>query len=93
MARRKNVLITYKKLSKGCFGFAYPDKNLIELDKNLKGRKHLEILIHESLHILYPERDEAFIEVEAAKLTRILWEENYRRIDNSIGGKLQDGTK
>lgn len=92
MAPRRNVKIIYKKL-KGEFGNAYPDKNLIELDNRMKGRKHLEILIHESLHILYPERDEPYIEEEAAKLTKILWCENYRRIDNSIGGKLQDGTK
>lgn len=92
MARRKNVLITYKNL-KDAHGYAYPKDNIIELDLKLKGRKHLEILIHESLHILYPERAEEFIEVEAAKLTRILWKENYRRIDNTIGGKLQDETK
>lgn len=85
--------VVYKRFRK-VNGYAHIRKQgLIELDIALKGKKHLEILIHESLHLLYPERDEAYVEEEAIKLTNTLWNEGYRRVDNSNEQALQDGTK
>jgi len=87
------IRIFYKKLGrKKLWGEADHDKNLILLDERLHGRKHLEILTHESLHLLLPGANEDEIVRISTALTRVLWEENYRRIDNDDEIPLQDGT-
>jgi hypothetical protein len=83
--------VIYKRLKKNN-GFAHVNRKVIEIDKTLTGKKHFEILIHEALHILYPERDEAYITEEAITLVNTLWNEGYRRVDNSNDTPLQDGT-
>ena len=58
----------------------------------LKGKKHLEILTHESLHILLPGANEEEIVRISTALIKVLWKENYRRIDSDDNVPLQDGT-
>ena len=90
MARIK---IIYRKLGKEqAYGIA-SSNGVIELDSRLKSKKHLEVLIHEVLHILQPEDSEEEIIEKSLTLTKILWKENYRRIDQSDHEPLQDGTK
>jgi len=90
MARIK---IIYRKLGKEqAYGIA-SSNGVIELDSRLKSKKHLEVLIHEVLHILQPEDSEEEIIEKSITLTKILWKENYRRIDQSDHEPLQDGTK
>ena len=87
-----NITLKYTKLGRSkAWGFAHQDLNLIEIDTRLKGRKHLEILTHETLHLLFPELDEDKIVEKSIILTKILWDENYRRVDNDTTQKLQDG--
>jgi predicted ATP-dependent Lon-type protease len=64
----------------------------VELDKTLKGKKHLEILIHECLHLLYPDSEEEEIIKNSVTLTNTLWHEKYRRVDDKEGIPMQDGT-
>jgi len=90
MARIK---IIYRKLGKEqAYGISSSD-GIIELDSRLKSKKHLEVLIHEVMHLLQPEDDEDEIVRKSVTLTKILWKENYRRIDQSDHEPLQDGTK
>ena len=87
------IRIKYKKLGKEqVHGLAWADGE-IHLDSRLKGRKHLEILIHEVSHVLWPNDDEEEIVEKSIILTKILWKEGYRRVDNSKSLPLQDGTK
>ena len=87
------IVIKYKKLGKEkVHGLAYEDGEVV-IDSRLKGRKHLEILIHEVSHLLWAEADEATIVEKSITLTRILWKEGYRRVDNSKHLPLQDGSK
>jgi hypothetical protein len=87
------IKIIYRKLGKEqAYGIASSD-GVIELDSRLKSKKHLEVLIHEVLHILQPEDSEEEIIEKSITLTKILWKENYRRIDQSDHEPLQDGTK
>lgn len=86
------IKVVYKKL-KNNYGFSHIDKKFIEVDKDIKGKKQLEIILHESLHIIYPEREEAFIIEESITLTNTLWHEGFRRVDNSNDVPLQDGSK
>ena len=58
MARIK---IIYRKLGKEqAYGIASSD-GIIEIDSRLKSRKHLEVLLHELLHILQPKDSEEMI--------------------------------
>ena len=77
--------VVYRKLGKEkAWGQAHTDSNMIEIDPRLKGRKKMEILIHESLHILNPEWSETKVIDQSKKLSNLLWKEHYREVDNSI---------
>jgi hypothetical protein len=85
------IKIIYRKLGREkAHGMASSD-GIVELDERLKGKKHLEILIHEVLHLLYPRNSEETIVRNSVTLTRILWKEGHRRIDQKEDEPLQDG--
>lgn len=64
----------------------------VMLDTRLKAKKHLEILLHECLHILYPDDTEEEIIEKSVTLTNTLWHEKYRRIEEHNTIPLQDGS-
>ena len=85
--------IIYKKLGREkLWGEADLEDNSITLDIRLKVKKHLEILTHGSLHILLPGANEEEIVRISTALIKVLWKENYRRIDSEDNVPLQDGT-
>lgn len=88
------IKIVYRKLGKEqAYGIASSD-GIIEIDSRLKSKKHLEVLIHELLHVLQPEDSEETIIKKSVTLTKILWKEGYRRIDQTKDHEpLQDGSK
>jgi hypothetical protein len=87
------IKIEHKKLGREkAYGMADSD-GTIYLDPRLKGKKHLEILVHECLHILYPMDSEEAIVDKSVTLCKLLWKEGYRRVDNSNKVPLQDGSK
>jgi hypothetical protein len=86
------IKIIYRKLGKEqAYGISSSD-GVIEIDERLKGKKHCEILIHEILHLLNPKDDEKTIIRKSVTLTKILWNEGYRRIDDTNDEPLQDGS-
>ena len=86
------IKIIYKKLGREqAHGIAESD-GIIYLDPRLKGKKHLEIMIHEVLHILNPADSELSIIKKSITLTKVLWMEGYRRVDDSNDEPLQDGS-
>jgi len=86
------IKIIYKKLGREqAHGIAESDGN-VYIDARLKGKKHCEILIHEVLHLLNPKDDEKTIIRKSVTLTKILWNEGYRRVDDSNDEPLQDGS-
>ena len=88
------IKIIYRKLGKEqAYGIASSD-GIIEIDSRLKSKKHLEVLIHELLHLLNPKDTEDMVIKKSVTLTKILWQEGYRRIDQSTDHEpLQDGSK
>jgi hypothetical protein len=87
------IKIEHKKLGREkAYGMADSD-GTIYLDPRLKGKKHLEILVHETLHILYPMDTEEAIISKSVTLCKLLWKMGYRRVDNSNKVPLQDGSK
>ena len=87
------IKIEHKKLGREkAYGMADSD-GTIYLDPRLKGKKHLEILVHETLHILYPMDSEEASISKSVTLCKLLWKMGYRRVDNSNKVPLQDGSK
>lgn len=74
MAKTK---VEYRKL-RTAWGYAYINQNKIILYDKLKGKKHLEIILHEKLHILFPDLDEDAVIRYSRGICDLLWSEGYR---------------
>lgn len=70
-------------------GLAHLGEDMIEIDARLTGRKRLEIVIHECLHLLNPAMSEDEVIRQSKKLCLTLWKLNYRSVDNEKGLPLQ----
>ena len=89
----KQTRIKFKKVKLGrqnIWGLA--DEYPLQIDIRCRGKKELEIYIHESLHYLFPKMSEEEVERKAILLTNTLWHEGYRKTDNSNDQPLQDGS-
>jgi hypothetical protein len=74
--------IVFKKLGREkLWGQAHFDDNIIELDPRLDKKKHLEILIHEALHLLNCEWSETKVVRQSKRLANVLWKQGYRKCD------------
>ena len=62
-------------------GLAWPEDRTIAIDKRLKGQRKLEVIIHEIIHIQNPKWSEIMVEGKAKELADILWELNFREVD------------
>jgi hypothetical protein len=71
--------VQYKRLRK-YWGWAYVHEDKIELYHKLKGKKHLEILLHEKLHLLFPDHDEKAIQRISKDMCNVLWKDGYRKL-------------
>ena len=76
----KKIKVRERKL-RYYYGYAYPDKSLVEITPNLKPRQYLDTLIHEILHVMYPNDSESKISQNASTITHHIWKKGYRRID------------
>ena len=81
-------VIRRKLARERAWGLSHSD-GIIEIDERLKGRKLLEILIHEAMHILNPEMTENEVVRQSKALTKLLWREGYRWTDNDQSQPLQ----
>lgn len=87
----KVTKVVIKKLGRSkVWGQAFHETGIIEIDPRCVGRKHLEIITHEATHIIMPYLTEEAVSKYAAELTRVLWEQGYRKSDNDASIKLQD---
>lgn len=87
------IKVIHKKLGREqAHGIAESD-GTIYIDPRLKGRKALEIYIHECHHLLNPEHSEEETIRQSVILTKMLWSLGYRMVDNSKHLPLQDGSK
>lgn len=78
MAKTK---VEYRKL-RTAWGYAYINQNKIALWDKLKhkkyAKKHLEILIHEKLHLMFPDLSEEVINQHGKEMSGFLWDHNVR---------------
>jgi hypothetical protein len=91
MAPKRRIKVVYRKLGREKIWGQAEDH--IEMDERLMGKKHLEILIHEALHVCFPSLSEDDVVRAGVLMANTLWHEQYRRVDNSNYFALQDGKK
>ena len=86
--------VRYKKLGRRtALGIVEHGDDIIYIDPRLKGRKQMEILIHEAMHILWPhivknDEEEEVIMI-SVELTKMLWSEGFRRVDTDESTDFQ----
>ena len=91
MPTKRKIKVVHKKLGRQkAWGQA---ADYIEIDSRANGKKHLEILVHEAIHILIPILSEDAVTGMGVILANTIWDERYRRVDNSNEIPLQDGLK
>ena len=74
--------MVHKKLGREkAWGMADCGGNTIWLDSRLKGKRRLEVTLHELMHLLYPEESEENVDHCGKLLSRILWREGWRKIE------------
>jgi hypothetical protein len=71
--------VRYKRLRK-YWGWAYINEDKIDLYHKLKGKKHLEIILHEKLHLIFPDHDEKAIKRISKDICNLLWLDGYRKL-------------
>lgn len=82
LRRSGEILITDKKLGRErASGQAWQGENLIEIDPRQSHKEYMDTLIHESLHIFFSDWSEQKVKKTAKKLTSVLWNENYRKVN------------
>lgn len=86
------IKVKYKKLGKEkAWGLA--DSNgTVYIDSRLKGKKALEILIHECIHLLWENDSEEDVIKKSVALCNTIWNQRYRRIEEDKEQPLQDGS-
>lgn len=67
------------KKMQSCWGWCDIDKATITLCRSLRGRKRLDILVHELLHAEFPDLDESVVKQAGTDIANVLWKQGYRR--------------
>jgi fructose-specific phosphotransferase system component IIB len=84
MSRATIKKVIHRKLGReNADGLAWKEDSTIEIDERLKGKKHLETVIHEALHILNPEMSETQVVEQSKAIKNLLWKLRYRRAELS----------
>lgn len=77
----RKLILTERKLGRErAAGQAFPEDGLIEIDPRLEPRQWLSTLVHEAVHIAFPDADERSVARAERIVTRILWLAGIRRI-------------
>ena len=80
---KKKITVVEKKLGRECNWaqvFDFDKTALIEIDPRQKSKRYMDSMLHEGLHVLFPNESETKIKLAARTLTKLLWEKDFRRI-------------
>jgi len=82
------IKVVERKLGRHChakgmkmFGQAWVGDGLIEIDPRQSPKERMDTLIHECLHLLYPEESEEAVSSAGSSIAAVLWRDGYRRIE------------
>jgi hypothetical protein len=74
----RRIRFTHKR-NRGVWGLAFVDERRIEIDPHLEDRTHMDIALHEALHVLFPDLPEDTVNNAGTTLADLLWRLGYRR--------------
>ena len=75
----RRIRYTHKR-NRGCWGKAFTDEWRIEIDPGpLEDKTHMDLALHEGLHVLFPDLDEDTVNCAGATLADLLFRLGYRR--------------
>jgi len=78
------VIIRDRRLGReNALGLAHSD-GVIEIDPRLSARRRLTILIHEAMHIAFPDMAETTVERKSALIGKLVWRDGYRRFPQQV---------
>ena len=78
-------LLRFTTLKGAAYGYTFSQKAKhprIILDARMRGRKKLEVLVHELLHALNPTQSEEHVEQQGKDIARVLWSLGYREVSH-----------
>lgn len=81
--RSPKIKVIWRKLGKErAWGQAETDpaRPVVEIDPRLSPKRELETLTHEVLHVAFPEMSEKEVDRAGKVISKVLWEQNYRRV-------------
>jgi len=78
LPKTKQIKIIEKRM-RVYHGYAFPAKLRIEIRSNQSPIEYLGTLVHELLHIAFPDMSETKIDAIARMITYHLWRQGYRR--------------
>jgi len=80
----RSIKVIEKRLGRErAAGIVYPDSiDTIHIDPLLKAHDSLEILLHESMHLLLPDCPEMKVRAYSMRLQKLLWKDGWRRIQH-----------
>lgn len=88
-----NINIVFKNLGKKrLWAQAIFETNTIEIDPRAKGKKLIELGIHETLHLKFPWMTEEAVTDCAVDIVNVLEKMGVHSVDTSNNIKLQDGS-
>lgn len=81
-SKSKKIVLQVRGLGReGADGICWMDENLIEIDKRLKGKERMGVIIHEIAHLGFPDASELEI-LKFEKIAReVLWDAGYRKVE------------
>ncbi len=81
MPKRKKIKVIERKLGREkAMGQAWMGEDLIEIDNRLNNKEYLFCLLHEVLHICFPNLSEKEVLKYEKVFGKTVWEQGYRRI-------------
>lgn len=84
--KTKKIRIIEKRM-RVYHGYAFPKKLRIEIRSNQTPVEYLGTLVHELLHICFPDMGETQVDSVARVITYHLWRQGYRRQPGRKRGK------
>lgn len=85
---RKQPSVIRRKLGKEQAWGIQSSDGIIEIDSRLKGKREMEIYLHEKLHAMFQGWNEDEIIEHSRDLTEFMWGNSFRKVD--LGDKQKD---
>lgn len=73
-------VVTRKLGREKALGQAFAGENFLEIDSRLRSRRRLTIMIHEMIHLEFPDIPETKVDRASIVMANTLWKDGYRKL-------------